>query len=65
MEDDLQETIIEMEIPLTTLRLMHICASRALDQWPGGHPYEQVALAELKHDLYVVLMSALYETDEI
>jgi len=54
-----------MEVPLSTLRLMHICAARTLDKWPGGDPEEQEHLMELKHDLYVILMSALYETGEI
>jgi hypothetical protein len=65
MGDELQETIIEMEVPLSTLRLMHICASRTLDAWPGGDPWEQEHLMELKRDLYVILMSALYDTDQI
>ena len=63
--EDLQETIIEMEVPLSTLRLMHICASRTLDAWPGGDPGEQEHLMELRHDLYVILMTALYDTDQI
>ena len=54
-----------MEVPLSTLRLMHICAARTLDMWPGGDPEEQEHLMELKRDLYVILMSALYETDQI
>ena len=63
--EDLQETIIEMEVPLSTLRLMHLCAVQTLAKWPGGDPEEQEHLMELKHDLYVILMSALYETDQI
>jgi len=65
MDDEALETIIEMEVPLSTLRLMHICASRTLDAWPGGDPWEQEHLMELKRDLYVILMSALYDTDQI
>lgn len=65
MEDEVLETIIEMEVSLSTLRLMHICASRTLDAWPGGDPWEQEHLMELKKDLYVILMSALYESDRI
>jgi hypothetical protein len=65
MDDDQLETMIQMDVPLSTLRLMHICASRTLDAWPGGDPWEQEHLMELKRDLYVILMSALYETDRI
>jgi len=63
--EDLQETIIEMEVPLSTLRLMHACAAQALEKWPGGDPEAQEHLMDLKRDLYVILMSALYETNEI
>ena len=63
--EDLHETIIEMDIPLSTLRLMHMCAARTLAKWPGGDPGEQVELEELRDGLWVVLMSALYETDQI
>ena len=54
-----------MEVPLSTLRLMHFCAVQTLAKWPGGDPEEQEHLMELKRDLYVILMSALYETDQI
>ena len=65
MDDDMLETMIEMQGPLATLRLMHVCVSRTLNAWPGGDPFEQEHLIELKRDLYVILMSTLYETDKI
>ena len=37
MEDD-EEVMIEMEFPLSSLRLMHLCVSRAYQNWPGGDP---------------------------
>jgi hypothetical protein len=64
MEDD-DEVMIEMEFPLSSLRLMHLCVSRAYQNWPGGDPYEQVAIEQLKQALYVALYSTLYEIDEI
>lgn len=60
-----EEITIEMEFPLSSLRLMHLCVSRAYQNWPGGHPDEQVAIEELRNALYVALYSTLYEIDEI
>ena len=44
---------------------MHLCVSRAYQNWPGGDPFEQVAIEQLKQALYVALYSTLYEIDEI
>ena len=63
MEDE--EVMIEMGFPLSSLRLMHLCVSRAYQNWPGGDPFEQVAIEQLKQALYVALYSTLYEIDEI
>lgn len=60
-----EEITIEMEFPLSSLRLMHLCVSRAYQNWPGGPPDEQVAIEELRNALYVALYSTLYEIDEI
>ena len=60
-----EEITIEMEFPLSSLRLMHLCVSRAYQNWPGGHPDEQVANEELRNALYVALNSTLYAIDEI
>ncbi len=63
-EDD-DELMIEMSFPLSSLRLMHICVDRAYKNWPGGDPFEQVAIEQLRGALYVALYSTLYEIDEI
>jgi|TARA_B100001741_G_C16552295_1_gene600069 hypothetical protein len=65
MAEDQEEITIEMEFPLSSLRLMHLCVSRAYQNWPGGDPGEQVAIDELRQALYVALYSTLYELDEI
>jgi len=57
--------MIEMSFPLCSLRLMHHCAERALQTWPGGDPFEQMAIDNLRQALYVALYSTLYEIDEI
>jgi len=59
------EPMIEMSFPLCSLRLMHHCAERALQTWPGGDPFEQMAIDNLRQALYVALYSTLYEIDEI
>lgn len=60
--DDIQ---VDLQIDLATLRSMHLVVSKSLDQWPGGHPAEQAMLADIKRELYSILMSVLLENDLI
>ena len=64
-EDRVNEHEIQVSITcnLPTLRELHKCVTKCYQNWPGGHPQEQVKLDEMRSSLYVILLDSLFEND--
>lgn len=63
MQED--DVIVQIDFPLESLRLVHACVARCYETWPGGDPQDQIDLEDLKRELWTILMSTLYETEQI
>ena len=52
---------LQFDLDLEAVRLLHRSVSFHLEKWPGGHPNEQVALQQLKDNLFRVILEKTLE----
>jgi len=57
--------IININVDIDTVRMLHSAAKICHERWTGSEPYSQEQILTLRDQLYACLMDALFTTGEI
>ena len=58
---DTDPDFVNIDVSKDGLALMYQSVCFHLDKWPGGHPEEQVALQQLKDNLFRIILEKTLE----
>ncbi len=65
MKDNDETLIINIDVDVNTLRMLHSAAKICHERWTGSEPYSQEQILILRDRLYICLMDALLTSGEI